>query len=270
MAKRDADREIHGAAPYAILIEAKTGVVLFEKNADELMPPSSMAKLMTAEFAFKAIRDGRLTLDDLFMISENAWSRGGEPSGVSTMYAALGSQVTILDLLCGALVLSGNDACIALAEGMAGTEAQFAVKLNERARELGLIKSNFSNATGLPDPDLKVTSRELAKLAQHIIWTYPELYKICGEREFTWNNIRQQNRNPLLFMGIGADGIKTGFTDDAGYGLVGSAVRDDIRLIVVVNGLRTDKERGEEARKLLEWGLLVCPNPLDGFAKAEP
>jgi len=252
---RDAVSEVRSSAPYAILIEAMTGVVLFEKNADELMPPSSMAKLMTAEFVFKAIREGRLRPDDQFAISENAWRRGGETSGVSTMYAALNSQVTILDLLRGALVVSGNDACIALAEGMAETEAKFAIKLNERARELGLTKSNFSNATGLPNPDLRVTSRELAKLARHIIWTYPEFYEICGEREFTWNNILQQNRNPLLFMGIGADGMKTGFTDDAGYGLVGSAVRDDIRLIVVVNGLRTDKERGAEARKLLEWGL---------------
>jgi serine-type D-Ala-D-Ala carboxypeptidase (penicillin-binding protein 5/6) len=185
------------------------------------------------------------------------------------MYAALGSQVTILDLLCGALIVSGNDACIALAEGMEQTEAQFAIRLNERARQLGLTKSNFSNATGLPDPDLRVTSRDLAKLAQHIVWTYPEFYRIFGEREFTWNGIRQQNRNALLFMGIGADGMKTGFTDDAGYGLVGSAVRDNVRFIVVVNGLRTDKERSKEARKLLEWGSLACPNPLGGLVKIE-
>jgi D-alanyl-D-alanine carboxypeptidase (penicillin-binding protein 5/6) len=246
--------QIQSVAPYAILIEAKSGVVLFEKNADDLMRPSSMAKLMIAEFVFKAIREGRLRLDDKFTISEGAWRRGGEPSGVSTMYAALGSQITVLDLLRGALIVSGNDACIALAEGVAGSEPKFATELNARAKELGLVKSNFSNATGLPDPNLRVTSRELAKLAQHIIWTYPELYRIFGEREFTWNNIRQQNRNSLLFMGIGADGMKTGFTDDAGYGLVGSTVRNDIRLIVVVNGLPTDKERGDAARKLLEWG----------------
>jgi D-alanyl-D-alanine carboxypeptidase (penicillin-binding protein 5/6) len=259
-------QEIQSAAPYAILIEAKSGAVLFEKNADELMPPSSMAKLMTAEFVFKAIREGGLRARDEFTISENAWRRGGEPSGVSTMYAALGSHVSILDLLRGALVVSGNDACIALAEGMAGTEAQFAIELNKRARELGLTKSNFSNATGLPDPDLRVTSRELAKLARHIIWTYPEFYEIFGEREFTWNNVRQQNRNPLLFMGIGADGMKTGFTDEAGYGLVGSAVQADIRLIVVVNGMHSEKERGDEARKLLEWGRVARPNVLKAEA----
>jgi D-alanyl-D-alanine carboxypeptidase (penicillin-binding protein 5/6) len=251
------DHDFQSAAPHAILIEAKSGTVLFEENADELMRPSSMAKLMTAEFVFKAIQEGRLKPGDQFTISENAWRRGGEPSGVSTMYAALDSQVTILDLLFGAIVVSGNDACIALAEGIAGTEDKFAIGLNKRARELGLTRSNFSNATGLPDPNLKVTPRELAKLAQHIISAYPRFYKIFGEREFTWNNMRQQNRNSLLFMGIGADGMKTGFTDDAGYGLVGSAVRDGRRFIVVVNGLRTDKERGDEARKLLEWGMLA-------------
>jgi D-alanyl-D-alanine carboxypeptidase (penicillin-binding protein 5/6) len=253
---RDAATEVQSAAPFAILIEAN-GTVLFEKNADELMRPSSMSKLMTAEFVFNAIRDGRLKPEDQFTISKNAWRRGGEPSGVSTMYAALGSKVTVLDLLFGAIVVSGNDACIALAEGIAGTEHEFAMSLNERARELGLTRSNFSNATGLPDPHLKVTPRELAKLAQHIIWAYPEFYKIFGEREFTWNNMCQQNRNALLFMAIGADGMKTGFTDDAGYGLVGSAVRNDRRFIVVVNGLSTDRERGEEARQLLEWGMLA-------------
>jgi D-alanyl-D-alanine carboxypeptidase len=171
------------------------------------------------------------------------------------MYVALHSKVKVRDLIQGVIVQSGNDACIVLAEGIATTELAFAEMMNKRAREIGLTKSNFTNSTGLHDPDLKVTARELAKLAQHLIQTYPEFYKIYGEREFTWNKIRQQNRNPLLAMNVGADGLKTGFTSEAGYGLVGSAVQNGLRLIVVVNGLKTAKERAEEGRKLLEWGF---------------
>jgi D-alanyl-D-alanine carboxypeptidase (penicillin-binding protein 5/6) len=171
------------------------------------------------------------------------------------MYAAIHSKIRVGDLLSGVIIHSGNDACIVLAEGIDGNEAAFARLMNDRARELGLNKSNFTNSTGLPDPEQRVTVRELAKLAQHIIRTYPEQYKIYGEREFTWNKIRQQNRNPLLAMNIGADGLKTGFTREAGYGLVGSAEQNGLRLIVVVNGAKHDKERANEARKLLEWGF---------------
>jgi D-alanyl-D-alanine carboxypeptidase (penicillin-binding protein 5/6) len=154
-----------------------------------------------------------------------------------------------------AIVQSANDACIALAQGIAGNETAFAIKMNQRAREIGLTSSNFTNATGLPDPGLKSTVRDLAKLAQHIIKTYPEFYKYYGEREFTWNKIRQQNRNPLLALNIGADGLKTGYTEEGGYGLVGSAEREGLRLIVVVNGAKSDKERGDEGKRLLEWGF---------------
>ena len=246
--------EFQTTAPHAILIEAESGTVLFEKTADQLMFPSSMAKLMTAELVFQAIRDGKLKRDDEVTVSENAWRKGGAPSGGSTMYAVLNSRVKVDDLIRGVVIQSGNDACIALAEALAGTEAQFATRMTQRARELGMTKSMFANSTGLPDPDLQVTARELAMLAQHMIKTYPEFYPLYSEREFLWNRIRQQNRNPLLAMGIGADGLKTGYTKEAGYGLVGSAVQNGLRLIVVVNGLKTMKDRADEARKLLEWG----------------
>ena len=252
--KKD-DSTFQTSAPFAILIDADSGTVLFERNADQLMAPSSLAKLMTAEYVFNAIKNGELKLEDEFLISENAWRKGGAPSHGSTMYAAINSRVKTVDLIQGVIIHSGNDACIALAEGIAGNEASFAEMLTKRARELGLTKSVFTNSTGLPDPNLKVTSRELARLAQHIIRTYPDFYHYYGEREFTWNKIRQFNRNPLLAMGIGADGLKTGFTKEGGYGLVGSAVQNGLRLIVVVNGLKTAKERADEGRKLLDWGF---------------
>ncbi len=243
------------SAPHAILIDADSDTVLFEKGADQPMFPASLNKLMTMAVVFHEIKEGRLDLDTEFTVSENAWRKGGAPSGGSAMYAALHSRVKVRDLIHGVIIQSGNDACIVLAEGISGNEANFATLMNKRAAEIGLTKSNFTNSTGLHDPDLKVTARELAKIAQHLIQTYPEFYKIYGEREFTWNKIRQQNRNPLLAMGIGADGLKTGFTKEAGYGLVGSAVQNGLRLIVVVNGLKSTKERAEEGRKLLEWGF---------------
>ncbi len=243
------------SAPYVILIDAESGTVLFEKNADTLMEPSSMAKMMTIEVVFKAIKDGKLSPDQEFIISENAWRRGGAPSHGSTMYAAIHSRVKVIDLLKGAIIQSGNDSCIALAEGMAGNENAFAELMIKRARELGLTKSTFGNPTGLPDPRNRATARELAKLAQHIIRTYPDYYRFFGEREFTWNKIRQFNRNPLLTLNIGADGLKTGSTRDAGFGLAASAVQNNLRLIAVVNGFKTQKERQDETKKLIEWGF---------------
>jgi D-alanyl-D-alanine carboxypeptidase (penicillin-binding protein 5/6) len=188
-------------------------------------------------------------------ISENAWRKGGAPSGGSAMFAALNSRVSVSDLLHGVMIQSGNDACIALAEGIAGSELAFADMMNKRAAEVGLTQSHFVNSTGLHDPEHKMSARDLAKLAQHIIRTYPEAYKFYGEREFTWNRVRQQNRNPLLAMGIGADGLKTGYIKEAGYGLTGSAVNNGLRLIVVGNGFKSMKERADEMRKLLEWGF---------------
>jgi D-alanyl-D-alanine carboxypeptidase (penicillin-binding protein 5/6) len=247
------DDTFQATAPNAILIDADSGSILFERNVDELIFPASLAKLMTAEVVFNEIRQGRIKLDDEFIVSENAWRKGGAPSHTSSMFAPIYSRARVEDLLRGVIVQSANDACITLAEGIAGNETAFAALMTARAREIGLTKSVFGNSTGLPDPNLRMTTRELAKLAQHIIRTYPEFYPIYGEREFTWNKIRQLNRNPLL--ATGGDGLKTGYTKEAGYGLVGSAVQNGLRLIVVVNGMKTDKERADEGRKLLEWGF---------------
>lgn len=264
-----------GDAPTAILVEASSGSVLFEKNADELRAPSSMMKLMTAEVVFNAIKKGDIKLTDEYRVSENAWRRGGAPSGTSTMFAAINSKVSVDDLLHGAIIPSGNDACIALAEGIAGNEHTFATDfMTKRARELGMTKSTFGNSNGLPDPTNKMTVRELAVLARYLILTYPDMYKLFGEKEFTWNKIRQQNRNPLLNALPGADGLKTGYTKEGGYGMVGSAVQNDTRLIVVINGLEDPEDRASEAKKMLEWGFrsfetrtLIAANQPLGYAR---
>src|SRR6516165_5208309 len=264
-----------GDAPTAILIEATSGSVLFEKNADELRAPSSMMKLMTAEVVFHALKQGDIKPTDEYRISENAWRRGGAPSGGSTMFAAINSKVSVDDLLHGAIIQSGNDSCIALAEGISGNERLFATEMmTRRARELGLTRSTFANSNGLPDPGNKMTVRELAKLARHIILTYPDFYKLFGEKEFTWNKIRQQNRNPLLNSLEGADGLKTGYTKEGGYGMVGSAVQNGTRLIVVINGLEDPEDRASEAKKMLEWGyrnfetrILFAAEQTLGYAK---
>lgn len=274
-AKKTEDAGFDGDAPTAILIEASSGSVLFEKNADELRAPSSMMKLMTAEVVFNAIRKGDIKLTDEYRISENAWRKGGAPSGTSTMFAAINSKVSVDDLLHGAIIQSGNDACIALAEGIAGNERIFASDfMTKRARELGMTKSTFGNSNGLPDPGNKMTVRELGMLARHIILDFPEFYKLFGEKEFTWNKIRQPNRNPLLNSMEGADGLKTGYTKEGGYGMVGSAVQNGTRLIVVVNGLEDSEDRATEAKKMLEWGfrnfetrtLIAADQPV-GYAK---
>jgi len=243
------------SAPHAILIEAEQGSVLFEQEADALIFPASMAKLMTAEYIFHLLKEGKIQLTDEYRISENAWRKGGAPSGGSTMFAAIHSKVSVNDLIHGMIIQSANDACIALAEALAGNEAEFGKKLTARARELGLEKSTFANSNGLPDPNEQMTTRELAKLARHIILTYPDSYKLFSEPEFTWNKIRQYNRNPLLKEMEGADGLKTGFTREAGYGLVGSVVRDGLRLIVVVTGVKSANQRAIDAKRLLEWGF---------------
>ncbi|SHJ23064.1 D-alanyl-D-alanine carboxypeptidase (penicillin-binding protein 5/6) [Bradyrhizobium lablabi] len=263
-----------GDAPTAILIEASSGSVLWEKNADEMRAPSSMMKLMTAEVVFHAIKQGDIKLTDEYHVSENAWRKGGAPSGTSTMFAAIHSKIAVDDLLHGAIIPSGNDACIVLAEGIAGDERAFADSMTKRARELGMTQSTFGNSNGLPDPANKMTVRDLAKLARYVILTYPEFYKLFGEKEFTWNKIRQQNRNPLLNSLEGADGLKTGYTKEGGYGMVGSAVQNGIRLIVVVNGLEDPDDRATEAKKMLEWGfrsfeartLFAAEQPV-GYAK---
>ena len=243
------------SVPAATLLDADSDSILYDKNGDQLVAPASLAKLMTVEFLFNEIKQGRVKPDDEYIISENAWRKGGAPSHGSTMFAAIHTRVKVSDLLQGIIVDSANDACIAVAEALAGNETTFGRMLTQRAREIGLEHSTFTNSTGYSDPDLRVTAREMAELARHIIHTYPDFYPNFSQRDFTWNNIHQQNRNPLLGMGIGADGLKTGETGEAGFNLVGSAVQDNFRLIVVVTGARSDKERADEAKKLLEFGF---------------
>ncbi|MFI5410591.1 D-alanyl-D-alanine carboxypeptidase family protein [Kaistia sp. UC242_56] len=248
------------AAPYeskaanAMLVDLDSGTLLYSKAEDAPFQPAAMAKMMTMAVVFDAIHAGKIHLEDSFPVSEYAWRTGGAPSGSATMFAKLKSSIAVSDLLRGAIVQAGNDACIILAEGIAGSEGAFVEMMNRKAKELGLTGSRFTNVSGLPDPAQKVTAEDLYKIAAYLIRTYPDLYKIYSEPDFTWNNIYQRNRNPLLAAGIGADGLSTGFTKESGYGLTASAVRDGHRMIVVISGLETDKERAEEARKLLDWG----------------
>ena len=227
-----------------------TGSVLLEKNADELMPPASMSKIMTLYMAFERLRDGSLSLDDTFLVSAKAWRKGG-----SKMFVEVDKRVRVEDLLRGVIVSSGNDAAIVLAEGLAGTEELFAEEMTRRAREIGLEHSVFKNATGWPDPEHLMTARDLAILAQHTIENFPGLYPYYAETTFTYNGIRQENRNPLLNKRTGADGLKTGHTQASGYGLTASVERDGRRLILVVNGLAGVRERATESARLIEWGF---------------
>lgn len=242
-------------AKQAFMVDGETGTILFSKDPDALIPPASLAKMMTMEVVFNGLKQGRLSLDDPFYISEHAWKDGGSGSGGSTMFAQVKSSIRLEDLIQGVVIQSANDGAIAIAEGIAGSEANFATLMTERAREIGLTKSVFRNPTGLPADGQVVSVRELAKLGRHIWQTYPEFYRWYGQREFTWNKITQKNRNPLLGMEIGADGMKTGFTEASGYAIVGSVAREGRRLFVALSGMETEKERAEEARKILDWGM---------------
>lgn len=242
-------------AKQALVMDFESGSVLFQKNADQLMPPASMAKLMTMEVVFHGIKQGQLDYESTFTVSEDAWRRGGSESGGSTMFANLGADIRLGDLIRGVIIQSGNDAAMTIAEGMAGSEVGFAGLMNERARKIGLEKSSFRNSTGLPHPEQNVTARDLAVLARHLITEYPEQYKIYSEPEFTWNKVRQRNRNPILGRVEGADGLKTGYTDASGYGLVGSAQLDGRRIIIVLNGMKSKKERSTESVKLMRWAF---------------
>jgi D-alanyl-D-alanine carboxypeptidase (penicillin-binding protein 5/6) len=242
-------------AKEAVLMDAETGAILFEKNADAPMAPASMSKLMTVFMIFERLRDGRLSLDDTFRISENAWRKGGAKSGGSTMFLEPGKRARIEDLIRGIIVQSGNDACIVIAEGISGSEEAFADEMTERAQQLGLRNSTFKNATGWPHPEHRMSPKDLAILAKLTIEQFPEYYHYYSERSFVYNEIKQNNRNPLIYKNIGADGLKTGHTQVSGYGLTGSATRGDRRLVLVVNGLQTKKERAREPERLLEWGF---------------
>ncbi len=241
-------------AEQAILIDVSTGAVLFEKNADTSFMPGAMAKIMTAEVVFSELKRKTITLDTEIAISENAWRKGGGPSGGPAMFADLNSRVKVSDLLRGLIVQSGNDAALALAEGISGGETSFVTLMNDHASALRLQQTRFKNVTGLSEPEQTTTARDLAKLALHVIDTYPEDYKIFAEKEFTWNKIRQQNRNPLIAMNIGVDGLKSGQTSESGFGLVASSLQAGQRLVVVVGGLKNSRDGANEAQKLLEWG----------------
>ncbi|WP_445206980.1 D-alanyl-D-alanine carboxypeptidase family protein [Aminobacter sp. Piv2-1] len=242
-------------ATQAYMIDAETGTVLFSKEPDKLFTPASLAKIMTMEVVFDALKNGRYKLDDTFAVSENAWRTGGAASRATTMFAAVRSQIRIEDLIKGVTVQVANDGCIVLAEGMAGSEANFALQMTERARAIGLEKSAFANSTGLPAPGQQTTVRELAQLALHLWRTYPEYYRYYSLPDFTWNKILQRNRNPLIAMDFGADGLATGFTEGEGFSIVASVNRDGRRLFLAMAGMASDRERSEETRKLLDWGL---------------
>ena len=239
-----------------ILMDFQTGTVLEAKNADTRMPPSSMSKLMTAYLTFEALKNSKLSLDDQLNVSRYAWQQGGAASGGSTMFLDPNSKVKVEDLIRGMIIQSGNDACIVLAEGIAGSEEAFAQMMTAKAKELGLTNSHFANATGLPDDGQYMSAKDLAILAKRIIVDFPEYFPIYSETSFTYNNITQGNRNPLLYrVGSGADGMKTGHTSVAGYGLTGTAIRNGRRLLLVANGMDSIKDRDEETAKLLDYGF---------------
>jgi serine-type D-Ala-D-Ala carboxypeptidase (penicillin-binding protein 5/6) len=248
-------QSIQTSVPIAVLYDVATSSFLFLKAGDQPHPPASLIKLLTSEVTFDALAKGEITLEQELAITENVWRRGGAPAGGAAMYAPLNSRVTVRDLLQGLIVQSGNDAALGLAEGLAKSESAYVTRMQERAKTLGLTRMQVRNATGFANPEQRVTAREMALLATHIIRTYPERYQTFGQREFTWNNIRQTNRNPLLTMNIGADGLKTGMIAESGFNLVGSAVQDGRRLVVVIMGADSAQTRAQEARKLLDWGF---------------
>jgi D-alanyl-D-alanine carboxypeptidase (penicillin-binding protein 5/6) len=240
----------------AILIDTTTGTVLFEKNPDEKVAPSSMSKMMTVYLAFEQLKSGALSPDKTFMVSEKAWRKDG-----SKMFLPVGASVKVMDLLRGVVVQSGNDAAIALAEGIGGTEEDFAALMTQKAHEIGAVNSVFKNASGWPDPEHLTTVRDLAMIAHRTIHDFPEYYALYKEIEFTYNNIRQMNRNPLLYNNLGADGLKTGHTDAGGYGLTASTVQEGRRLIMVINGAESMKTRAEDSKALITWGYSFFASP---------
>jgi D-alanyl-D-alanine carboxypeptidase (penicillin-binding protein 5/6) len=261
-------------APYAILVEAESGSVLYEKNADQLTSPSNMLKLMTAEVVFNELKKGTIKPTDEYRVTEYAWRTGGAPAGASTMFAALKSQIKVEDLLRGLAVMSGNDSCIILAEGIAGNENAFTEMMTKRARELGLTQASFGNSSGISNPNNLMTVREIAKLARHVIKNHPEFYPLFSEREFTWNKIRQQNRNPLINTMPGVDGFMSGQTKEGKFGMAASVQQSGLRLIAVINGVDDADDRNTETKKLLDWGYrnfesrpLFAANQVVGQAK---
>lgn len=242
-------------ARQAYMIEAKTGTVLLAKNENQSFPPASLAKLMTMDLVFDALRKGEIRPDQLYRVSENAWRTGGAPSGTTTMFAALKSEVPVMDLIRGVVIQNANDACIILAEGISGNEATFAARMTARARDLGLTRTMYGNATGLPEQESRTTARDLVELARHIQTQFPEFYELYKQPDFTWNKIFQRNKNPLLGLDTGVDGLGAGYAEGAGFAVVASVQRNGTRLFMALGGLGSDKERQEESRRVLEWGL---------------
>lgn len=238
------------AAKQVIIVDYATGAELFAKNADEIMEPASMTKMMTVYMLFERLKNGSLKLDDTFLVSENAWRKQG-----SKMFVPVGGRVSVEDLIRGIIVQSGNDASIVVAEGLAGSEAAFAQQMTEKAHELGMTHTTFRNASGWPDPEHRTTARDLAILAAATIRNFPKFYEYYGEMNFTYNKIKQGNRNPLLYKNTGADGLKTGHTEAAGYGLTASAKRGDQRLILVAHGMESMRQRAAESTRLLDWAF---------------
>jgi D-alanyl-D-alanine carboxypeptidase (penicillin-binding protein 5/6) len=243
-------QSIETPARNAYIIDLATNTVLLSKQADIEMPPASMSKLMTVFMVFERLKRGSLTLDDTFPVSQKAWRKGG-----SKMFVKVGDKVKVADLLRGIIVQSGNDACIVVAEALGGTEEAFAEMMTRRAKELGLTHSRFANATGWPDPNHRMSARDLAELSRLLVADFPEYYKIFAEKTFTYSEIKQSNRNPLLFRDAGADGLKTGHTEAAGYGLAASAIRGDRRIVLVLNGLDSVRQRSQESLRLMEWAF---------------
>ena len=241
---------IESIAKTALLIDLSTGEVLLDKNSDEKTYPSSMTKIMTALMAFEKIKDGTLSMDQEFLISKKAWKMGG-----SKMFIEVDKKVKVSDLLLGVVVQSGNDASIAIAEGISGSEETFAIEMNNLGKKIGLNNTNFTNSSGWPNDNHYTTAKDLAKVAQYTLNEHPELYKMYAITEFTYSGIKQDNRNPLLYSFEGADGFKTGHTQAAGYGLVGSAERGGRRLLLVLNGLETSRSRAQESLRLMDWGF---------------
>ncbi|WP_417476124.1 D-alanyl-D-alanine carboxypeptidase family protein [Maricaulis sp.] len=242
-------------ATHAVIMDFETGQVLFAKDAETPMAPSSMSKMMTVLMVLEAIDAGTLSMDDELPVSEYAWRTGGAASGSSTMFLELHSRARVDDLLRGVIIQSGGDACIVLAEALSGSEAAFADAMTARAHELGLMSANFTNSTGWPDPDHNISALDLARLARILIADHPEYYGIWAEREFTYNGIRQYNRNPLLGNFAGADGLKTGHTEAAGYGLAATAERDGQRRIIVFNGMDSNRARTSEAERMMRAAM---------------
>lgn len=243
------------AAEFAILLDHDTGAVLLEKNADEPTAPASMSKLMTLYMVFERLKSGSLRLEDTFPVSEKAWRMGG-----SKMFVGVNTRVNLEDLLRGIIVQSGNDACVVIAEGLAQNEAAFAEEMTERAREIGLKNSEFVNSTGWPDPEQVMSVRDIALVSAAIIREFPDEYTLFSEKSFTYNKIKQGNRNPLLYRYDGADGLKTGHTEASGYGLAASVKKRGRRLILVVNGLNSQKQRAQETERLLDWAYREFDN----------